>query len=165
MWSSPAFPSLQGAPQGQVAPREKEEKDVYVHVSKIKVHATVWRVKQCHPPFIFQWKPPGVAIWASRSCRSILAHLLLLHPPAWCSPHQQPCPWLCCCNPTPPARTTKPQHSSPESSGMAGQALSAWLAGGQSPQHLSVCLELSLPLTAHRAPNPGQAAGESGRAS
>lgn len=31
MWSSSGFPSLQRAPEGQVAPREKEEKDMYVH--------------------------------------------------------------------------------------------------------------------------------------
>lgn len=36
MWSSPGFPSLEGAPQGQAAPREKEEKDMDVHVSTIQ---------------------------------------------------------------------------------------------------------------------------------
>lgn len=29
MWSSPGFPSLEGAPGGQAAPREKVEKDTY----------------------------------------------------------------------------------------------------------------------------------------
>lgn len=136
MWSSPGFPSLEGAPEGQVAPREKEEKDVYV--SKTEEKSTAQWQSSATSLLILQWNPPEVDIWASRGRQELQEPEEDPGSPAPAGTQQPGVPPTSSAAPGSAAATQHRLQEAQKPTTAPPGALSAGLAGGQGPQHLSV---------------------------